>query len=319
MIFMQWKKYMLSARFLCVFLLSIGSLLYPLARFQGVTTQSANTRFGDALLNYMHAKWISYRYEIPFYYAPFIYSNLLLLDAAEQCLNKKLKKILSKRILGVNGLDTIEQNSYQNKILFSVSYFPECNWELKKYPYSNYFPVDWDDTNFISLLRAFIQPKHPIPKLDLPKDRVTIALHVRRGGGYDDKFWLDALPLKFPPDSYYIKQVREIHRLVNYQPLYIYIFTDDQDPQSIAKKYQDQLTDVEAVFAFRSQGNRHDANVLEDFFNMMEFDCLIRAESNYSFIVGRLGNFKIEINPEDFVVVNEEIIISETDTKIKDI
>ena len=38
---------------------------------------------------------------------------------------------------------------------------------------------------FLNLIQNEIQPLTPVPTLEIPQDHIGIALHVRRGGGYD--------------------------------------------------------------------------------------------------------------------------------------
>ncbi|HEV7737800.1 MAG TPA: hypothetical protein VGO47_10580, partial [Chlamydiales bacterium] len=41
---------------------------------QAITYEFSGGRFGDNLLAYFHAKWVSYKYNIPFFYKEFPYS-----------------------------------------------------------------------------------------------------------------------------------------------------------------------------------------------------------------------------------------------------
>jgi hypothetical protein len=43
--------------------------------------------------------------------------------------------------------------------------------------------------------------------------------------------------------------------------------------------------------------NRDDANVLEDFYDLMRFDGLVRSESNYTIMASRLHHYRMEIVP----------------------
>ena len=65
------------------------------------------------------------------------------------------------------------------------------------------------------------------------------------------------------------------------------------------RKYQEALMDLPHIhFDCRKQNNGPGANVLEDFFSMMNFNCLIRAGSHFSRFVQRLGKNKVVIYPE---------------------
>ena len=239
-----------------------------------VTYETPGGRLGDQLIAYMHAKWISYLYEIPLVYKPFCYSHDLVLDEKEE-LCEALHARNYKHTLKIQNLQTIEENTLSD-VLFITQFFPESSYELKqaKWPI---FPINWKDPQFIALLRTLIYPKHPLLHQALPIDRVSVAVHVRRGGGFDDPAQYSHWPLKFPPDNFYIAQIRKIYEILK-QPLFIYIFTDDPLPDSIAESYASALTDIDVVFAYRTEGNSHKTNVLTDLFDMMRYDCLIRPE-----------------------------------------
>jgi hypothetical protein len=177
------------------------------------------------------------------------------------------------------------------------------------------------DQEFMHTLKTCIAPCNPLPLLDLPTDKITVALHVRKGGGYDaplaseqifdkntypqrrntridepaDVIW----PLKFPPDQYYIDQIKHLHEMVSGAPLYIYIFTDDPNPADIARRYARELQIDTITFDYRPAGNKHNANVLEDFFNIARFDCLIRSGSNFAQMAQLIGDHKIVIYPKN--------------------
>jgi hypothetical protein len=91
--------------------------------------------------------------------------------------------------------------------------------------------------------------------------------------------------------------------------LYVYIFTDHQDPASLKKKFKRALNNPRITFGYREQDNAHNANVLEDFFSMMDFDCLIRPGSHFSRFVQRLGNNKVVIYPESVKKINGKLTI----------
>ena len=61
-------------------------------------------RLGDQLIAYMHAKWVSYLYDIPLLYKPFHYSNDLVLDDKEELYRRLL---LFERDLKVEDLKIV--------------------------------------------------------------------------------------------------------------------------------------------------------------------------------------------------------------------
>jgi hypothetical protein len=278
---------------------------------RAVTYELPAGRLGDQLLAYMHAKWISYQYDIPLLYKPFYYSSEFPLDEQEQPLDPQEPY----HTIPLKNLDMLGKKS-NSDALFIVPYFPESEYERKSANWA-YFPVDWQDTQFISLLRSLISPKVPFEFPPLPKDRVTVAAHVRRGGGYDDPSQQRHWPLKFPPDDFYIEQIRKIHKLLQ-KPLFVHIFTDDFEPERMAKDYAAALSDIDVVFEYRLAKGTYQDFVLYDLFDMMRYQCLIRPESNYSIVVEKLGNCKIVAHPVHCVLKNKKVVITKTNLAIKD-
>src|SRR5690242_1978596 len=256
--------------------------LHASAFTRAITYETPSGRFGDQLIAYMHAKWVSYLYDIPLLYKPFHYSADLVLDDKEQLFQGAPPSIY------VTRLSLITENQ-ETDALFTIPYFPECSYELKRAKWYH-FPIDWHDPTFLAILRTHIYPKTPLTFPDLPQERTTVAVHVRKGGGFDDPAQLTHWPLKFPPDAFYIDSIKKIYELTK-QPLFVYIFTDDPEPLAIAHHFKTALADSDILFDCRSEGNNHKTNVLADMFDMMRYDCLIRPESNYSIVAERLASY----------------------------
>lgn len=282
---------------------SIALIFAPIINAEcAVTYEQSPGRFGDNLLCYMHAKWISYKYNIPLLYKPFIYSDQLELHKHEYRYSKEAEKEFKKKVwVTREALIDIAQDS----VLYTIPYFPESEWELKhgtsftgkKW---HYLKVDWNNPAFINQLRALIQPISPMPKLQLPADRITVAVHMRKGGTFDKQDAINAFPLKFPQEEFYAEQIKKIYELINGKPLYVYLFTDDTNPQRLIHNLHQRCRGLDIVFDCKKSGNSDKVNVLEDFFALAQFDCLIRPESNYSIIMGLLTDYKIHIFPKDF-------------------
>ncbi len=265
---------------------------------KAVTYTLDGGRFGDKFLNYLHAKWISYRYNIPLLYKPFPYSDQLMLHYAEtpytqDCLSEYAHMIKPSYKENIN---------YESDLsaLYVIPYFPECLWENTPHNGYYYISVDWEDEEFRKILKKLIKPLYIQPFLELPQDRITVAVHVRKGGGYDDRIVRIRTPLKLPPDSFYIDQIRQIYEILDKQPLYVYIFTDENEPLKLVEKYQHHLTGMDIQFDCRVTDNNHYSNVLEDFFEMTRFDCLIRPESNYSLVASKIADYRVMIKPVGF-------------------
>lgn len=268
-----------------------------------VTYDRGGGRFGDQCLGYLHAKWISYYYGIPFFYRPFPYSDLLALHTLERPYEE------SDNV----NYDMIIQPEYGQNIdfdpnisaLYIIPYFPEPQWERTPENRWYYFAVDWNDSGFKKKIKKLFKSVDFKPKIKLPKRRISVAVHVRLGGGFDDEGTRKRAPLKLPPLSYYKEQIKRIYELLNQKALYVHVFTDDQDPQSIMKIFQKHTKGLDIKYGCRLSDNSCDQNVLEDFFEMTRFECLIRPDSNYSIVASKISDFKIVISPLHFKWIDE--------------
>jgi hypothetical protein len=263
------------------------------ANTSAITFEKGGGRFGDQLVSYLHALWMNYRTGLP-----------ILLPEIDLCdqlqLSTKHPRILDKT-MAVRNISS-NANFYQiakRNTLYYIPYFPDFSYEAA-YQWDAYIVIDWEDPHFLALVRENLSPKNELPKLSLPENRVSVAMHVRRGGGYDDPHGerMDVIwPMKFPPDQFYFDSLRQIDALLDHPPLHIHIFTDAIDPSEIALRYREALSDLDVTFSFREEGNRYNQNILEDFFAMLQFDCLIYPLSNFSYIPSRIGNYKVRIAP----------------------
>lgn len=278
---------------------------------KAVTYETTSGRFGDNLLSYLHAKWISYKYDIPLIYKPFIYSNKLSMDGKYPYYSRKTLKQY-KKILEFDH-SSIELFKDSSSNLYIIPYFPESKYEkengisFKGGPWA-YIPVDWNDQSFIQEVMKDLLPKEPIFSIQLPVDRINVAIHVRRGGNYDPVSLRSEFPLKFLSEEFFIEQLKNLFSLLKENPLYVYIFTDDTKPMQIVNKIAKNFHGSDIIFDCRSKNNSDTVNVLEDFFSMMQFDCLIHSESNYSLIPSKLVNYLVSIFPDSFCKENGQII-----------
>lgn len=288
-----------------------------------ITYELSGGRFGDNLISYCHCKWLCLTHNIPLIYKPFQYSDQLAMHYLEKYITTvdANKKILLKKNLEIN----IDSNS-----VYSVPYFGEDITEHRKNKHWVYFKVDWDNTEFKQYIKKTIKPINlELLKINLPKDCINIAVHVRQGGGYDQPlsnsniksdYYVDVdFPLKFPPLSFYIEQIKKISEIFQHSKLYIYIFTDDSNPEALVSKIKEGLQDYHnMIFDFRIKYNKHNKNVIEDFFAMTQFDCLIRSQSNFSFMAAKISDYKVEIFPTDYITTKNQLIINKIKIAPKD-
>lgn len=280
-----------------------------------ITYHFSGGRLGDNLLCYFHARWIAYKYHLSMHYIPFPFSDLFELDT----LDPKGKMEDSAVLLN----DETKLVSIQTPTLFAVPYFSECSFEFGEAapdeftkPPSSPFEVDWEDLGFRNEMLKYLTPKKPIETLKLPEDCITVGVHVRRGvkqkGGADSRTARRAFPLKFPPDSYYIEELRRLATIFEGKKLYVFLFTDSLNPEAILEKYQAALNSPLIEFATHKSD---DANLLEDFFSIAQFDCLILCQSNFSFIPSKLQDHALIITPVHSTDVRKCITVDEIELK----
>jgi hypothetical protein len=286
---------------------------FAIAEEQAAVTYTFSGRLGEALFSYMHAKWISYRYDIPLILAPFHYSNDLILDLMEK---KPSEKFAHPDHVVHLGKGAQVDPFTQGITLYVVPFFPESPIELDAYPWP-YFKVDWEDEKFKTELQKMIQPITPFPVFELPSDRISVAVHVRTGGGFDTEQNFRANPEKFPPNSYYTEQIKLLYEKLKCAPLYLHVFTDDRNPKHIVEFFQNSLQELDILWGYRKENNAHDMNVLEDFFAMTKFDCLIRPVSAYSHSVELISDFRISISPAHLSSVNGVMVVDQVNIVTK--
>ena len=166
-----------------VFLCFLAFIPLVFGTNKAVTYDLGGGRFGDKLVGYAHAKWISYKYNIPLLYKPFIYSNQLALHSIERLYIDE--NAFRKVVLPQYG-DNINYEPNDESVLFNIPYFPETLSEHQCPGMHYYFAVDWDDPGFKYELKRLIKPTvHTNPFLELPKHRISVAVHVREGGNSD--------------------------------------------------------------------------------------------------------------------------------------
>lgn len=299
-----------------MFLVFVAIMFLPLSLLGeiGVTYSFTYGRTGDHITAYIESRWIAYSKGIPFYYRPFKYSDLLEMDTLHRSYeNHCLREVPLK---DAKDIDMQAENT-----LFVMSPFPLNN------------NIQWDDHGFVTCLRNEIRPKKLDTQITIPQGALSVAIHIRRGGGFDAPLWQEGaltnfqlpaetyaipeeeyqdklFPLKTPPDIWYIQMLRYIRKLHPGRPMYVFIFTDDPKPEIFADMYAKALNDPLVTFDYRAS-NSHDTNVLEDFFAMMQFDCVVRAASWFSSMACLIGRPKIEIRASDYRWEGRKLIITE--------
>ncbi len=258
-------------------------------------TFTGGDRLGDKLFTYCRAKWLAHNYDLTFLCPDFPYRNTLMLVDNELPYSKQSKQQFCH-------VKTIKRESDiipgQEDTLYIMDFFMQLDIVPTVFDHRMLIHFK-NDPEFLSQLCASLAPKESLETLTLPQDMPTIAVHVRRGGGYymDNAKEFKRCPTKFPPDAYYLDQIKRIAALHDaHQSLYIYLFTDDKDPKAIVESYKQALQLPNLVFEYRDH-NKYQEHVLDDMFAMAQFDYLIRSNSQFSFISMIVGNHKLTVSP----------------------
>lgn len=266
---------------------------------RAITYEFNGGRFGDCLSIYCKAKWFSYKHKLKLFYKPFTYSDQLTMHITEFLYSENEVQSFDKIVKVKNETD-ITSNKDKN-VLFVSNFYSQT---------PGLYEYGFQDIEFAQEIKKALTPSVPMPIIEKTTDTVTAAVHVRKGGGFDqplaseqiykkgeryaDQIW----PTKFPPDQYYIDQIKVLKKIVGVNtPLIIYLLTDDPNPATLVAKYTEKLNDPLISFIFRSKDNSHDSNVVEDFYLMAHCDCLIRSSSLFAKAAQLLGAHQIIIYP----------------------
>lgn len=275
-----------------------------------VTYEFSGGRFGDNLLSYLHAKWVSYSCGVPLVYKPFRYSEQLVMDAKELHYDQVERNFFAENKLRGDLTRVISRIPF----LYICPYFPETEGELQG-GYYRPFPVDWNNEDFRKSALAMIEPKEPLALALPPEGTISVAIHIREGGGYDDGEFPLRCPLKSPPLSFYAQCLEKLYQVFLDRPLYCHVFTDAQEPKALVEYLERHVPPgMRISFRCREEGNRHDAHVLEDFFSLFHYDILIRPESNYSIIPTLLHSYMAVFYPVSFSTDADILVIDEIRT-----
>ncbi len=251
-------------------------------------------RLGDALIAFFHAKWIAYKTGLPLVCTPFTYYDHFNLTR----IVPQLDFSAFNSIVGIRNMSEIRDE--RNSTLYIVPYYPECRSEYTHIKHNSWIPfieVDWDDPVFKADIINCLESLDPVETINLPENMITVGVHIRRGGGYDSHEAIATLPLKFPGDDYYIKQIQRISEIYKDQPIYVYIMTDELNPKAIIENYKEILKNPYLHFDCRGQDNAYTDTMFSDFFTIPKFDCLILCQSNFSIVASKMGNYSVKITP----------------------
>jgi hypothetical protein len=214
-----------------------------------------------------------------------------------------------------------------SSVLYVCPYFPEDRWE-RETTMDAYGPwisldVDWEDPIFRKLALEMVSPAKQLPLITPPEGPISIALHVREGGGFDTPYQFvkgsTIHPHKMPPLHFYLDGLNKAFDLVPGKTFYCFVFTDAEKPEAIVDQLKQSIPQTTPIaFDYRRKGNHHTANVLEDFFSLFHFDVLIRSQSNFSLAAARLHDFALDYAPGRFTIQGDQVHILDAEVKVRE-
>lgn len=177
--------------FFSILIFSIEAILCPLiadSPLNAVSYSFSGGRFGDNLIAYMHAKWIAHRYQMKLLYKSFPYSDQLAMHSLESHYN-----FFSRNYI-IKGIGSPKEYETSQNVLFIIPYFPEASFEQAGSPPP--FAIERSDREFRDELNKMIFWPEFVPQIEIPVDRISVAVHVRKGVGFDYRYPVDQ---KMPP------------------------------------------------------------------------------------------------------------------------
>lgn len=318
-------------------------------------TYWASGQLGDQILEYCLTKWVSVKYNIPFFYRAYEWMKFLILHQEEMIYEqitqeqkikiktvvefnesilakndtfyflkpysydtswKKYDKTIQRSIINIHNIPISKKSESLERVdLLKIDCDQSVVLDNRKYNYL-YYAIR-EDIVFLNKLKKLITPRVPLNLVALPKGKITIAIHIREGGKYekDNLRFPNEISLRVPSHMYYIEQLIRISAILSDQPLFVYIFTNHENPRILIEKFKKYIKNSNITFACRAQSSSE--NVLDDLFSMIKFDCLIRPNSAFSKVAQLLGDYKIIIYPMHGVWKNRSLIIDQIGVIIK--
>ncbi len=290
-------------------------------------------RTGDKLIHLVKSLWVAHRSGLELYITPFPYSDHLAVYYTERHYREGMEGEFREKIT-VKSTGAINRST-RNDVWMTVGFFYKpAMWKL-------YEVGTWsellEDAAFRQSLRqkiAFARPYTFQP----PSDRgVTVALHIRRGGGHDEPLFSRQyfdydiasisqnqrqkecrqsgvaeknFPHKFPPMQYYVEALKLLADRLKDVPLYVYLYTDSDHPRGLIDEIEWRVNRPNITFDCHSLPSGANTLVLEDMIAMSRYDVLIRGGSNYPQISHLIGKHKLVIYPLDYFWYQDCLIMS---------
>ncbi len=285
-----------------------------------ITFQKNPGRLGDQILNYCKHTWLAHKYNLDLYVPEFTYKPFFALSQLEKS-DKQLDR--DKYIHNIKiKADTDIRPRRDQDMLYVGQYHLMINNIADHTKWADHlFGLTVIDVVFGNKIRNMLRLCIELPDISVPSGCISVAIHIRKGGGFDkplasvqyrdqvdaskkakigSQFADRSQPFKFPPEQFYLDQLLNLYEYVDKHDLYVYIFTDDKNPEAITNRLRERISFDNIQFDCRSSGNAHNKNVIEDIYAMSRCDYLIRSKSHYPWIAQMMGQHKGIIYPVSY-------------------
>jgi hypothetical protein len=145
-------------------------------------------------------------------------------------------------------------------------------------------------------------PPHLHVGASFPKDQITVALYIARS---NDLSIHD--PLAYPPDSFYIEELKRIQELFKNKDLYVTVFTEGVSLRAILQKYDRLLRRPNITLVANEE-----TGFISTLQAISKHDCFIHPQSHYTLLASLLKRYQLEVSPlhyhEDFGFVTIDAV-----------
>ncbi len=165
-----------STRTGSVFLLLLAIPIFPRTPHAITYKIEPWRRLGDMITTVGKADYFAYTYDMKLLYKPFPYSDQFQLHITQQLFTPELASTYSKTVPFTTIAELEKELASADPILFECHFLTQSPI-LYTFSRTNY--------HFEQRIKKMFTPLAPIERLPKPEGVITVALHVRKGGGFD--------------------------------------------------------------------------------------------------------------------------------------
>jgi hypothetical protein len=295
-----------------------------IAIFPHAITPGGTLQIGENMIELALAKILSLKYNLPLLYKPIKYSDLFVISDVETKLEDQ--KFDARIPVQTENDIKCELNNNAKNILFWTTirtkidsiesqHIQELKRVLqpKKIPLVNRIPTD-QITIAVHIRKGNGGGEHydgqvsSLQEFDFDRNRVKY-LHNYNNYPFDWETYqrnspvnlvdkVDSWFTKFPPNQYYIDQIKWLVNSVKEKKIYIQIFTDDKSPLDLLQNIKQHFNNPNITLHFENNTDYLFADrIIQDLYSMSRFDILIRSQSYFARLAELMGNHKLIVYP----------------------